>query len=116
MRTFKTVLALIICAIAAGCAGMNNADRYGALGGAVGYAVCSKSQALLGLCVIGGAIIGSEIGAEKDRHTEHGVTNCRAHVERRWTPDGRYIEVPGTNTEVCDSEVTRPGYRNYNSK
>ncbi len=101
---------LLVSMLLSGCFATSSEQKYGALGGAVGAALCSNSQALLGLCVIGGYVLGSEVGARRDAaQSAQGSTKCKSRTVRRFNPDGTAIAVE--DGETCESEKTMPGYR-----
>lgn len=102
--------ALLASVLLSGCFATSSEQKYGALGGAAGAALCSNSQALLGLCVIGGYVLGSEIGARRDvAQAAQGTTKCKSRTVRRFNADGTAIAVE--DGETCESEKTMPGYR-----
>lgn len=112
MRSLLISLSCIFLALFTGCASFSKEEQYGALGGTAGYVLCSRSQALVGLCVLGGAVFGSELGEKEDNErASRGTTSCQTTMVKKWTKDGQFVLVD--ETETCNSQVNRQGYRKY---
>lgn len=111
-RFFLPAIVLIAISVGGCSSTAKNEQAYGAAGGAAGAALCSKQQNLLGLCVIGGYILGSKFGAAEDAaKNEKGETECKTVLVSRLQADQKTFR----NEEVvtCKSKATTAGFRNY---